>query len=138
MVATAVLLSVEVMVPAYTVFPKFTMPVNVGAANGAFKSNAACVAVEILFSKSVVFSTLSIPNAALALIGFVAPVPPFTIATTPVTFVALPVNVPEKFPTTELAVIVVALKLPLNKFAVIVLPAKSPFPLRSTIVLIKL
>ena len=40
-VATAVLLSVVVMVDATTFVPKLTAPVNVGEANGDFKSNAA-------------------------------------------------------------------------------------------------
>ena len=40
-VATAVLLSVDVIVPAVTLLPKTTEPVNVGDANGAFKSKAA-------------------------------------------------------------------------------------------------
>jgi len=39
-VATAVLLSVKVIVPAVTLLPKETVPVNVGDAKGAFKSNA--------------------------------------------------------------------------------------------------
>ena len=39
-VATAVLLSVIVIVPAVTLLPKETVPVNVGEAKGAFKSNA--------------------------------------------------------------------------------------------------
>ena len=40
-VATAVLLSVDVIVAATTLLPKVTKPVNVGDAIGAFKSNAA-------------------------------------------------------------------------------------------------
>ena len=83
---------------------------------------------------SATLSTLSNPKLALALVAFAAPVPPFAIATIPVTFVALPVNVPEKLPTTELAVTVVALKLPEKVLAVITLPSKFPLPSRSTIV----
>ena len=40
-VATAVLLSVEVIVPAVTILPNVTVPVKVGDASGAFKSKAA-------------------------------------------------------------------------------------------------
>ena len=53
-VATAVLLSVTVIVPAVTLIPRLTVPVNVGEANGAFKSSAACVKVEIGFEASEV------------------------------------------------------------------------------------
>ena len=56
-VATEVLLSVTVIVPAVTLVPKLTAPVNVGEANGAFKSNAACVKVEIGFAASEVLLT---------------------------------------------------------------------------------
>jgi len=93
--------------------------------------------VDIGFAISVVLSTLPNPKLALALVAFAAPVPPFKIATIPVTFVALPVSVPEKFPTTELAVIFVALTLPEKVLAVITLPSKLPLPSRSTKALIK-
>ena len=114
-----------------------TKPVKVGEANGAFKSNAACVKVDIGFATSVVLSTLPNPKFALAFNALAAPVPPFKIATIPVTFVALPVSVPEKFPTTELAVILVALTFPENVFAVITLLSKLPLPSLSTKALIK-
>ena len=142
-VATAVLLSVDVMVPAVTLFPKVTEPVKVGDAIGAFKANAAIVGFEITLSTSAVFSTFDNPKLALALVAFTAPVPPFAIATTPVTFVAVPLNVPAN----EFAVILVAFKFdavmfvaltaPEKVLAVITLPAKFPLALLSTIVFIK-
>ena len=45
------------------------VPVKVGLLNGAFESNAVCVAVDIGFDKSVVLSTL-----LKATIDFVIPV----------------------------------------------------------------
>ena len=127
-VATAVLLSVDVIVDATTLFPKVTKPVNVGEANGAFKSNAACVEVDIGFAISVVLSTLPNPKFALAFVAFAAPVPPFAIATIPVTFVALPLTVPLKVPTKVEPVMTVPLRFPKNVFAVITLPSKFPLP----------
>ena len=47
------------------------------------------VAVDIGLFKSAVFSTFPIPRLALASGAVVAPVPPFAIATTPVTFPAI-------------------------------------------------
>ena len=143
-VATAVLLSVDVIVPAYTVLPKLTIPENVGATNGALLFNAVCVADEITLSKSVVFSTFDNPKFALAFVAFTAPVPPFTTATIPVTFVAVPLNVPDNDVAAKFVVIIldaeisVALKLPENVFAVITLPAKLPLPSLSTNVFITL
>ena len=136
-VATAVLLSVEVMVAATTLLPKVTNPVNVGDAIGAFKLSAFCVNVEIGLLISETLSTLFNPKLALAFVALAAPVPPFKISTIPVTFVAVPVNVPEKLPTTELAVILVALTFPEKVLAVITLPSKLPLPSRSTKALIK-
>ena len=137
-VATAVLLSVDVIVPAYTVLPKLTIPENVGATNGALLFNAVCVADEITLSKSVVFSTFDNPKFALAFVAFTAPVPPFTTATIPVTFVAFPFTVPLKVPTKVVPDTTTPLKLPIKVLAVITLPAKLPLPSLSTKVLIKL
>ena len=121
-VATAVLLSVEVIVPAVTLLPKVTEPVKVGDAIGAFKANAATVALEITLSKSAVFSTFDNPKLALALVALTAPVPPFTIATIPLTFVAVPLNVPaNNVEVTLLAVISPAPKLPVPSLATTVL-----------------
>ena len=136
-VATAVLLSVIVIVPAVTLLPKDTEPVKVGDAIGAFKANAVSVAIEVALSASAVFSTFANPKLALALAAFTAPVPPFTTATTPVTLVALPFTVPDKVPTNVEPVIIVPLKLPINVFAVITFPAKFPVALLSTSVFIK-
>ena len=61
-----------------------------------------------------------IPRLTLAFDKFEAPVPPLAIATIPFTLVALPVSVPEKFPT--------------NVFAVITPAAKSVLPSLLTIV----
>ena len=119
-VATAVLLSVIVIVPATTLVPKLTLPVNVGEAKLAFKFNAVCVNVDIGFASSEVLLTLLIPRLTLAFDKFEAPVPPLEIATIPFTLVALPVSVPEKFPT--------------NVFAVITPAAKSVLPSLLTIV----
>ena len=138
-VATAVLLSVDVIVPAYTVLPKLTIPENVGATNDALLFNAVWVADEITLSKSAIFSTFDNPKFALAFVAFTAPVPPFTTATIPVTFVAVPLNVPTKeFAKTLVAAIFVALTAPENVFAVITLPAKLPLPSLFTKVLITL
>ena len=132
------LLSVDVMVPAVTLFPNVTEPVKVGDAIGAFKANAVIVGFEITLSKSAVFSTFDNPRLALALAALTAPVPPLAIATTPVTFVAVPLNVPtNEFAVTLDAVIVVALTAPEKVFAVITLPAKLPVALLSTMVFIK-
>ena len=137
-VATAVLLSEEVIVPAVTLFPNITLPVKVGDANGAFKSNAACVNVEIGFAKSEVFSTFANPKFARAFAAFTAPVPPFTIATTPVTLVAVPLSVPTNdVALTFVAVTFVADKFPEKVLAVITLPSKLPLPSLLTKVLIK-
>ena len=121
-VATAILLSEEVIVPAVTLFPNTTLPVKVGDANGAFKSNAACVNVEIGLAKSDVFSTFANPKLVLALVAFTAPVPPFAIATIPVIFVAVPLNVPaNNVEVTLLTVISPAAKSPLPSLATTVL-----------------
>ena len=67
------------------------------------------------------------PKFETALVALAAPVPPFAIATIPVTFEAVPLNVPTKeFAVTVVAAIVVALIAPENVFAVIILPAKLP------------
>ena len=117
-VATAVLLSVKVIVPAVTLLPNTTEPVKVGEANGAFKSKAACVNVDIGFAKSVVLFTLFNSKLALAFSAFVAPVPPFPKATIPLTLVAVPLNVPaNNVEVTLLAVISPAAKLPLPSLA---------------------
>ena len=127
-VATAVLLSVVVIVEATTFVPKLTAPVNVGEAIGDFKSKAACVNVEMGFAKSVVLLTLPKPKFETAFIALAAPVPPFAIATIPVIFEAVPLKVPTKeFAVTVVAEIVVALIAPEKVFAVIILPAKLPF-----------
>ena len=133
-VATAVLLSVVVIVDATTFVPKLTAPVNVGEAIGDFKSNAACVKVEMGFPKSVVLFTLFNSKLALAFKAFVAPVPPFANATIPLTFVAVPLKVPTKDVAVILvAVILVALTAPEKVFAVITLPAKFPLAFLITI-----
>ena len=133
-VATAVLLSVVVIVDATTFVPKLTAPVNVGEAIGDFKSNAACVNVEIGLAKSVVLLTLFNSKLALAFKAFVAPVPPFAKATIPLTFVAVPLKVPTKDDAVILvAVILVALTAPEKVFAVITLPAKFPLAFLITI-----
>ena len=99
-----------------------TAPVNVGEANGAFKSNAACVKVEIGFAASEVLFTFSIPRLTFAFVKLEAPVPPLAIATIPFTLVALPVNVPTNVPPTkELAVITPAAKSVLPSLLTIVL-----------------
>jgi len=117
-VATAVLLSVVVIVPAVTLFPNETLPVNEGEANGASKSKAACVNVEIGLAKSEVLFTLFNSKLALAFSAFVAPVPPFAKATIPLIFVAVPLNVPaNKVEVTLLAVISPAAKFPLPSLA---------------------
>jgi len=117
-VATAVLLSVVVIVDATTFVPKLTVPVKVGEASGAFKSKAACVNVEIGFARSVVLFTLFNSKFALAFSAFIAPVPPFANATIPVTFVAFPVKVPTKDgDITLLAVISPAAKSPVPSLA---------------------
>jgi len=126
-VATAVLLSVVVIVDATTFVPKLTAPVNVGEAKGAFKSKAVCVKVDIGFAKSVVLFTLFNSKLALAFIAFVAPVPPFANATIPLTLVAVPFTVPDNVPTKVLPVTTTPLKFPIKVFAVITLPAKLPF-----------
>ncbi len=66
-----------------------TVPVNVGDAEGAFKSNAVCIAAEIGLLTSLVLSTWSNSNVILAPVIVVAFVPPFSTATTPVTFTLL-------------------------------------------------
>ena len=55
-----------------------------------------------------------------------APVPPFAKATIPVTFVAVPLTVPDNVPTKVDPVTTTPLKLPIKVFAVITLPAKLP------------
>ena len=131
------LLSVEVIVPAVTLLPNDTVPVNVGDAIGAFKAKAVSVAFEVALSASAVFSTFDNPKLALALAALTAPVPPLATATTPVTLVALPLTVPDNVPTNVEPVIIVPLKLPINVFAVITFPAKFPLALLSTRVFIK-
>ena len=117
-VATAVVLSVVVMVDATTFVPKLTAPVKVGEAKGAFKSKAVCVNVEMGFAKSEVLLIFPIPKFVKAFIAFAAPVPPFAIATIPLTFVAVPLNVPaNNVEVTLLAVISPAAKLPLPSLA---------------------
>ena len=118
----------DVIVAATTLFPKVTKPVKVGDAIGAFKSNAACVKVDIGFAISVVLSTLLNPKFARAFVAFEAPVPPFKTATIPVTFVALPFTVPLNVPTKVEPVTTTPLKLPTKVFAVITLPSKLPLP----------
>ena len=133
-VATAVLLSVVVIVAATTLFPNVTKPVKVGDANGAFKSKAACVNVDIGFAISAVLFTLFNSKLALAFSAFTAPVPPLAIATIPLTFVAVPLTVPDKVPTKVDPVTTTPLKFPINVFAVITFPSKLPFASLSTIV----
>ncbi len=105
--------------------PKTTVPVKVGEAKGAFKSNAACVKVDIGFAKSVVLFTFPNPKFNLAFVSFTAPVPPFETKTIPFTLEAFPVKVPTK----DGAV---------NLLAVISPAAKFPLPSRATIVLASL
>ena len=57
---------------------------------------------------SLVLSKLSKPKLVFIPAIVVAPVPPFTIATTPVTFVALPDKFPANEPNASLATIVLA------------------------------
>ena len=85
-----------------------TVPVNVGEANGAFKSKAVCVAVETGLSASDVLSTSSKPTIAFVIpetfpvnVGEIAlttsPVPVVAISsTTPA--LPLPVKLPNTLP----------------------------------------
>ena len=120
-VATALLLSVAVIVPTIAFVPKSTTPVNVGDALSAFNANAAVVKVETGLSASAVFVTLFNPKLINACDNVFAPVPPLPIPTIPDTFVAVPLNVP----TNDVAVTFVA---------VISDAAKFPEPSRVTIV----
>ena len=52
-------------VPVAEMDPVFMVPVNVGEASGAFRSNAVCVAEEIGLSESEVLSTLPRPTDVL-------------------------------------------------------------------------
>ena len=54
-------------VPVAEMAPEIMVPVNVGEASGAFKSNAVCVAVEIGLSESEVLSTLPRPTDVLSI-----------------------------------------------------------------------
>ena len=63
----------------------------------SFRSRAACVAVEMGLFRSLVLSTLPSPRLVLAPAAGVAPVPPFAMATVPVTFAALPLMLPVTF-----------------------------------------
>ena len=123
-VAILVLLSPRVCVTATAPIGKTGSPVKVGEFKFAFKSNAACCAVLTGLFASLVLSIFPNPKFDLAMILVVAPVPPLTMATVPVTLVAFPVTVPVKFPVIfpmtfpvtlpiKLEDIVVAIKLPL-------------------------
>ena len=81
--AILVLLSFKAWVIPVVPVGKMGNPVNVGEAKFAFKSNAVCCKVLTGLLISLVLSILPIPKLFLALIEVVAPVPPFTIATTP-------------------------------------------------------
>lgn len=121
-VATAVLLSVVVIVPATAPVPNVTTPLKVGAAKFAFKFKAACVNVDTGLAISEVLFKFSNPKFVKAFNTFAAPVPPLVIGTIPLTFVAVPLNVPaNNVDVTLLTVISPAAKLPLSSLATIVL-----------------
>ena len=111
-------------------------PVKVGETKFAFKSNAACCNVLTGLFKSVVLFTFPNPKLDNAAVALLAPVPPFSSATTPDTLVAFPVTLPIKLPVTTPVTLPVTLpvRLPMNLVeAVIVLPEKSPIALLLTI-----
>ena len=114
-ITNAVVAICVVLVPKVAVGANGT-PVRLGEASGAFKFNAVCVAVEIGLFKSVVLFTNSKAKFVLAANTVAAPVPPFAIATIPVTFKAVPLALPVK-----LAVIVLAEKFPVASLATIAL-----------------
>ena len=133
-VATFVELSFNACVIPFVVLGNVTFPVKVGATKFAFKFNAVnCALLTGLFA-SLVLSISDKPKFDLALEAKFAPVPPFVIATTPETFVAFPVTVPNKLPVILPVRLPVTLPviLPLKVFAVIVLPEKSPIGLLRT------
>ena len=109
-----------------------TSPVNVGEARFAFRSSALCCAVLTGLFKSEVFSIFPIPKLVRALLALLPPVPPFAIATTPETLVALPISepvtVPTRFPVT------LPVTLPMI-FEVMLLAIKLPEASRLTSVL---
>ena len=72
------------------------VPVNTGDTKFDFKFNAVCCAVLTGLLASLVLSTLPNPKFVLASFIFVAFVPPFAIATTPVIFEEVPVTLPMK------------------------------------------
>ena len=112
-----------------------TFPVKVGEAKFAFKSKADCCAVLTGLFKSDVLFTLPNPKLDNAAVAELAPVPPFAMATTPDTLLALPVTFPIKLPVTTPDKLPVTFpnKLPTSPVvAVIVLPEKSPMGLRFT------
>ena len=111
-----------------------------------FVFNAFCVRVLIGLLRSEVLSTLSNAKLLLNPATVEEPVPPFAMATTPLTLVALPFNVPEKAPLASLLTIafakfvlvavekastadaILSLVLPPTEITVgaVAVPAKSP------------
>ena len=100
-----------------------TSPVKVGDAKFAFRSRAVCCAVLTGLFKSEVLSMLPSPKLIRALLALLPPVPPFAMATTPETLVALPISDPVTFPVRF------PVRLPVTspiKFEVILLAIKLP------------
>ena len=112
-----------------------TLPENVGEAKFAFKSKANCCAVLTGLFKSDVLFTFPNPKLDTAAVAELAPVPPFAMATTPDTLLALPVTFPIKLPVTtpDKLPVILPVKFPMNPVvAVTVLPEKSPMGLLLT------
>ena len=96
-VAIAVEISPALCVTAIVPVGSVGVPVNTGDTKFDFKFNAVCCAVLTGLLTSLVLSTLPNPKFVLASFIFVAFVPPFAIATTPVIFEEVPVTLPMKF-----------------------------------------
>ena len=134
MVANLTLLSFNDCVTPVVPVGKTTSPVKVGEAKFAFKSSAACPATLTGLFKSEVLSIFPMPKLVRALLALLPPVPPFAIATTPETLVALPINEPETFPVTLPVTLPVTSPI---KFEEITLALKFPLASLFTILLAK-
>ena len=132
MVANFVVLSFKFCVTAVVAVGSTTRPVNVGEAKLAFRSSAVCCNVLTGLFKSEVLSIFPMPKLVRALLALLAPVPPFAIATTPETLVALPIKEPVTFPVTLPVTLPVTSPI---KFEEIILAVKLPEASLFTIVL---
>ena len=117
-VAIAVEISPALCVTAIVPVGSVGVPVNTGDTKFDFKFNAVNCALLTGLLASLVLSTLPNPKFVLASFIFVAFVPPFAIAKSPVIFAAVPVTLPMKL----VAVIAPAAKLPSLALLTIVLP----------------